>query len=211
MVRADVERENRTIVSIVSSFLFRGNSFTTESDFTIETLKDSRENMCEIEMNETELKILHEKAWFKPSTVSLSPSFTTLSFAELQIEQGFQRCRVTGDVYALCGKEERVNIGTIQYKSSDSDRNLVVEYLERIASRSKSEKSTSTFFFENGGHYLLSTPHEVVSPSECDSYAEASGDLNPIHSKRHGDAFVKLANLPGAIVRCLSLSFVVLR
>ena len=104
-----------------------------------------------------------------------------------------------------------MNIGTIQYKSSDSDRNLVVEYLERIASRSKSEKSTSTFFFENGGHYLLSTPHEVVSPSECDSYAEASGDLNPIHSKRHGDAFVKLANLPGAIVRCFSLSFVVLR
>ena len=207
MVRADVERENRTIVSIVSSFLFRGNSFTTESDFTIETLKDSRENMCEIEMNETELKILYEKAWFKPSSVSLSPSFTTLSFAELQIEQGFQRCRVTGDVYALCGKEERVNIGTIQYKSSD--RNLVVEYLERIASRTKSENSTSRFFFENGGHYLLSTPHEVVSPSECDSYAEASGDLNPIHSKRHGDAFVKLANLPGAIVRCVF--FVVFR
>ena len=142
-MRADVERKNRAIVSIVSSFLFRGNSFTTESDFTIETLKDSRENMCEIEMNETELKILHEKSWFKPSSVSLSPSCTTLSFAELQIEQGFQRCRVTGDVYALCGKEERVNIGTIQYKSYD--RNLVVEYLERIASRTKSEKSTSSF------------------------------------------------------------------
>ena len=199
VVRADVKRENRTIVSIVSSFLFRGNSFTTESDFTIEMLDALHENVSEIQMNETELKILRKKPWFKPSSLNDS-SFSTVSFAELKIERGFQRCQVTGDVYAVCGKEERVNIGTVQYKSSESDRNVVVEYLKRVASRTKSENSTSIFFFENGGQYLLSRPHEIISPLECDSYAEASGDLNPIHSKRHGDAFVKLANLPGAIV-----------
>jgi len=203
VVRADVYRKKHAIVTILSSFLFRGNSLSTELDFSINTLGRSREDISEIEMNETEIEILHKKSWFTSKNIP-SSSFSTVSFAELNIERGFQKCKVSGDVYALSGKEERINIGTVHYSSSDSDRNPVVEYLQRVSSRTKSD-SKSSFYFENGGRYLLSKPEEIISPSECDSYAQASGDLNPIHSKRYGDAFVKLANLPSAIVSSFAL------
>ena len=132
VVRADVYRKKHAIVTILSSFLFRGNSLSTELDFSINTLGRSREDISEIEMNETEIEILHKKSWFTSKNIP-SSSFSTVSFAELNIERGFQKCKVSGDVYALSGKEERINIGTVHYSSSESDRNPVVEYLQRVS------------------------------------------------------------------------------
>ncbi|KAJ3195403.1 3-oxoacyl-[acyl-carrier-protein] synthase [Irineochytrium annulatum] len=184
------------VMEIISRFLYRGtftdysNSFQrnveTPMEVTLASVKD--------------VAVLQSKPWIKwgedapELTAGSILIFRLETFSRFKSASEFSQIRTTGAVF-LKTTQETKEVGKVELEATDCFGNIVVEYLKR-----NGKPIEQDIFFENGGYSILPDPKVfpavVTVPSSNVTYAQASGDLNPIHVNPY---FADLANLPGTI------------
>ncbi|KAJ3326414.1 3-oxoacyl-[acyl-carrier-protein] synthase [Blyttiomyces sp. JEL0837] len=179
-VKATLSKAGTPVLEIISRFLYRGkfkdyeNTFrrSVEAPFQV-TLKSAKD-----------VAVLQSKKWV--SWHADAPEITPGSVLIFRLETFTKFKSATS---------ETKEVGRVDYVARDCAGNIVVEYLQRNGTPIEQD-----VFFANGGYSILPDPKVfpavVTVPSLNDSYAKASGDLNPIHVNPY---FADLANLPGTI------------
>ncbi|KAI9352522.1 hypothetical protein DFJ73DRAFT_926469 [Zopfochytrium polystomum] len=193
--KAVLSKGGKPVLEIISSFLYRGK-FT---DFA-NTFKRSIESVYELNLKSVkDVAVLKSKKWINWTddceiSVGSVLVFQLESFARFRSAQHFSEISTFGSVKLRTTRETK-EVAHVDYKGVDCAGNIVIEYLQRNGSLIEQD-----VFFPNGGYSILPDskifPSVIYVPTSNEEYAQASGDLNPIHVNPY---FADLASLPGTI------------
>ncbi|KAL2132510.1 hypothetical protein VTI74DRAFT_3729 [Chaetomium olivicolor] len=184
------------IMTVCSSFLFRGNYTDFSATFAHET-----EPRFELDISsETDIAILDSKPWFRLDQGSqldhLNLTDLTLEFhletsTKWRSKSTFASVDTRGRVYIRSETGDLTPVGTVDYHGTECRNNAVLSYLRRWG---RPVRAQQTHPLQRPGG--LEYKSEIRIPSSNEAYSRASGDFNPIHTS---PLFAKLANLPGTV------------
>jgi acyl dehydratase len=195
-VKATLFKRDRPLLEILSRFLYRGNFSDYENTF-----RRTVENPMQVDLKTNkDVAVLREKNWvnWQDSSAELSVGSTVIfrlkTLTKFKNDKLFSKVSTTGAIF-LKTSRETVEIGTVAHEDADCVGNVVLEYLNRTGAPIE-----QAIYFKTGGYSILPDPKVfpavVTVPNNNDTYARASGDLNPIHVNPY---FADLAGLPGTI------------
>lgn len=200
VVEAEVMRDGKSVMTVRSTFLFKGKF----NDFS-STFKHKQEQDMMIEISSRQdAAILHDREWFQPHDSTTSLVGTTLLF-QLQSNvtwkkrNVFKSMSVSGTVLARKSDTEFEEIGKVDFYDSDCVGNPVMDFLERKASSTTVQSDLRHPGWSDDGTV------EVQIPSSNERYARVSKDYNPIHVS---PLFADWAELPGTITHGMYTSAV---
>ncbi|KNC98227.1 phosphopantetheine-protein transferase domain [Spizellomyces punctatus DAOM BR117] len=195
-VKATLIKNQRPLMEIVSTFLYRGTFTDYENTFRRTTEKPVQVVLS----SNKDIQVLQSKTWIKWNTDApqLTPGailiFRLETFAQNADATVYAHVQTTGSVF-LKTTRETIQVGRVDYHATHVHGNIVLDYLTRHGSSIE-----QPVFFKSGGYSILPDPKvfpaTVTVPLSNGAYAVASGDLNPIHTNPY---FADLANLPGTI------------
>eukprot|EP01119_Soliformovum_irregulare_P010017 TRINITY_DN2425_c0_g2_i3.p1 TRINITY_DN2425_c0_g2~~TRINITY_DN2425_c0_g2_i3.p1 ORF type:complete len:3502 (-),score=1233.34 TRINITY_DN2425_c0_g2_i3:1297-11802(-) len=176
----------KPIVVIKSQFLFRDHSADRSY---LRRIAEHR--MIQVDKQETK-EMLVSKEWINLNRqVDIGETLVfDYDVVEKTIGHGLISVQVEGKIFAK-GISENSQIGTVQFHSENVKGNKVTQFFAR-----HSFPMEKAIFFENGGYHISRNLETVQVPSENDTYALASKDLNPIHTNLY---FSIWAHLPTTI------------
>ncbi|KAI9826698.1 MAG: beta subunit of fatty acid synthetase [Phylliscum demangeonii] len=184
-------RDGDAVMEITSQFLYRG----TYTDFE-STFQKTQETPTQVRLNSArDVAVLLSKAWFhldKPDTVILGQTLTfrLQSIVRFKSKTTFSSIETVGQVL-IEGRTTTAPVATVEYQAGFSRGNPVVEYLRRHGSALEGR-----VHLEAGISLTGKSPLVIASPESNETYADASGDFNPIHVSR---IFSDYVDLPGTI------------
>jgi len=194
-VKGYVYRDNKEVIEVVSSFLYRGtfvdfdNTFDTteEADYLVSLSTDA------------DVGVLQSKEWFDwtdestPLAAGASLLFRVQSEVAFQGKAAYRDVQVVGDVFVRNQLKELVKVGSVDFQQEDSQGNPVLAYLQRHGVA----QGLPTPLPEDG--YSLASadvPSVFRAPLTNEPYSKVSGDFNPIHINPYFSCY---AALPGTI------------
>lgn len=176
------------MLEIRSQFLFR-LPLAPKHAFT----RVQEERLLQIEREE-QLEILKSKDWLRWEPTAQLRVGDRLLFRAEAVEHpagATHRVEVSGDIVHQELRREQA-VGSISYKADAVHGDAVLAFLRRFC-----RPVEPAVFFPGGGYIMLAAPDVATAPADNRLYAEASKDLNPIHTS---DYFALLARHPGTIV-----------
>ncbi|KAJ3106179.1 3-oxoacyl-[acyl-carrier-protein] synthase [Phlyctochytrium bullatum] len=195
-VKAILSKEGTPILEVISRFLYRGNftdyhnCFQRQVETPVEVVLASVKDVA----------VLQSKTWIRwhPDAPEVTPGavlvFRLESLNHFKSAKQFSKISTTGLIYLRTNVETK-EVGCVDLQLENCFGNVAVEYLRR-----NGKPIEQDVFFSNGGYSILPDPKVfpavVTVPTANDTYAKASGDLNPIHVNPY---FADLAGLPGTI------------
>ncbi|KAI9376434.1 acyl transferase domain-containing protein [Aspergillus egyptiacus] len=192
VVEGQIIRADQTILTVTSTFLFRGSSTERRPipTFRRETFTD----LSYLVASELEESILLSREWFVLHNPSVSLLGKTVRFEiESLVKQpvGQRRSlRVTGRAFCQSLGSDREELATICLKGEACAGNPVIDFLQRRGMRVVPRTD-----FQTPGWQGRSTVEVQMPPSNA-PYAQLSHDFNPIHTSQ---LFACLAMLPGPL------------
>ncbi|RAL03098.1 putative fatty acid synthase subunit beta [Aspergillus ibericus CBS 121593] len=200
-VVAELQREGRQAMTITSVFFIRGAFTDTHECFrTTDEPEILLHNLTAVDD-----AILRDRAWFHIDD-STSLVGETLSFQLHTHERwtkGTQTRRhieTTGEVYKLGPRGTRVRVGDVEFQTSSTPGNPVIDFLTR-----KGQKAHVRQELTQPGWPGPKSSQTVQMPASSEQYSQVSIDANPIHT---APTFVRIAQLPGTIVHGMYTSAV---
>ncbi|PYH43660.1 beta subunit of fatty acid synthase [Aspergillus saccharolyticus JOP 1030-1] len=199
VVEAQIMRSSNPVLTVTSSFLFRG-TFREEKELFRRIQEPERRLKVDSELDET---VLRRRDWFYVEDETISLAGKTLLFKLhshiIHKEHGMQGLRVAGTASAQLGGYTWKEVGTVNYSCDSCIGNPVLEFLDRRGSLASSEVE-----LKHPGWAGLSSL-EVQMPPSNQPYANMSKDFNPIHVSA---IFASLADLPGTLTHGMCTSAV---
>ena len=195
-VRGAVLRENTPVIEIVSRFLFRGvfkdfnGTFENKVENPVEVCLDgptyvailTSKPWIQLELEDAETNILNQTLEFRLSTTNYFKG-----------KAEFEIIKTSGDIMMRLPTGSTTKVGTVKYAGGVSRSNPVLDYLHRhgtpIQRAIPLKNPIPITTDDESGHVL-------VAPASNKTYADASGDTNPIHVS---PTFAQYVNLPGTI------------
>ena len=172
-------------VSITSKFFIRGE-FT---DFT-GTFCRSKETTSVTIKDDAAAKVLMSKNWFTPANGDVNPgdelTFVLSTYESYSGPKVLSKVQVDGEVI-LSGN----NVGTVAFSGAGITANPVAGFVEAR----KGQTSEACVLDEP--YNMLEEVSEATSPTDPETYAVASRDLNPIHRNYY---IAEVADLPNGSV-----------
>ncbi|KAL2018201.1 hypothetical protein VTK56DRAFT_1174 [Thermocarpiscus australiensis] len=196
---------NALVMTVYSSFLFRGSYTDFSSTFAREV-----EKRLELDIsNETDIAILDSKPWFRLddknqldhlNLTNLTLEFHLETMTRWQSRSTYASLDTTGRAYIRSETGDLTPVGTVNYHGTERRTNPVLSYLRRRGRIVNAQRTHSLRTSGSAEHEF-----EVRIPSSNEAYSRASGDFNPIHVS---PLFARLANLPGTITHGMYCSAV---
>lgn len=195
-VKATLFKHGHGLMEILSRFLYRGKFNDYENTF-----RRTVENPMQVDLKtKKDIAVLQDKKWvnWHKSEAELSVGSTLIfrlrTLTKFKDDKLFSKVSTNGAIF-LKTSRETVEIGTVAHEDADCVGNVVLEYLNRNGTPIE-----QAIYFKTGGYSILPDPKVfpavVTVPSNNHTYAQASGDWNPIHVNPY---FADLADLPGTI------------
>lgn len=197
-----LRRDGQPVMEVTSQFLYRG----AYSDFE-NTFQNKEETPMEVQLKTAkDVAVLCSKEWFQVDDSSIDLLGQTLTFrtqtsVRFKSEKVFSSVKTTGQVLLELPTKEVIQIATVDYEAGESFGNPVIDYLQRHG-----KTIEQPVHFENAIPLNVGTVLASRAPSSNESYANVSGDYNPIHVSR---VFAKYVNLAGTITHGMYSSAVV--
>ncbi|KAL1842324.1 hypothetical protein VTJ49DRAFT_5492 [Mycothermus thermophilus] len=205
-IACEVRRAGALVVTVYSSFLFRGDYDDFSSTFSHEV-----EPRLELDIrNETDIAILDSKPWFHLDNrnqldhldlTNLTLEFHLETVTRWRDRSTYASLDTTGKAYIRSETGDLTPIGTVDYHASNRRDNPVLSYLQRRG-RVVNTQETHPLRTPNSPEHKYS----VQIPPSNEAYSRASGDFNPIHTS---PLFARLISLPGTITHGMYCSAVV--
>ncbi|GAB1207340.1 hypothetical protein APSETT445_006055 [Aspergillus pseudonomiae] len=199
VIEARIIRSGEHVLTVTSTFLFRGSFRNVKNTFRKTKLCDWAVNV----QSRSEEMVLKERMWFHPvaalpSLVGKTVVFNVESHVTYK-ENARTKLQVTGQVHCRTGYKFE-HIGDVHFVCDDCLGNPVSEFLER--------KGTAQGGRINFGSPGWSGPSsfEIQMPASNQDYAEVSQDFNPIHVST---IFANFAQLPGMLSHGMCTSAIV--
>ncbi len=198
VLRQDANGTPVPVISVVSSFFFRGR-FT---DFN--TCFETSQNEFVLDIKtKADATVLLSKEWFdwvapQPLIPGTSLHFKIENLLRYKDSSSYSDVDVTGGAYVRDFKDDLIKVGEIEYTAdATSYGNPVIEYIKRHGG-----VSTGGVAPLESGYTLGSSdvPSTFVAPATNEPYSNVSGDFNPIHINPYFSSF---ASLPGTITHGL--------
>ena len=187
-----IARDKRPVMRVTSQFLYRG----TYDDYE-NTFQRKEETPMEVHLATVQdVAVLRSKEWFRLDEPGVDLLGKTLTF-RLQSLIRFKNAAILrnvetlGEVLLELPTKEVIQVASIEYTAGVSHGNPVIDYLERHG-----QSIEQPVHFENAIPLSGTTPLSLKAPASNETYAQVSGDYNPIHVSR---IFASYANLPGTI------------
>ncbi|KAL2267370.1 hypothetical protein VTJ83DRAFT_4647 [Remersonia thermophila] len=205
-IACEVRRAGALVVTVCSSFLFRGeyNDFSSTFSHVVEP-------RIELDIrNETDIAILDSKPWFRLDNrnqldhldlTNLTLEFHLETVTRWRDRTSYASLDTTGKAYIRSETGDLTPIGTVDYHDSNRRENPVLSYLQRRGRVISTQQN-----------HPLRTPgspehkYSIQIPPSNEAYSRASGDFNPIHTS---PLFARLISLPGTITHGMYCSAVV--
>ncbi|PWY77010.1 fatty acid synthase beta subunit [Aspergillus heteromorphus CBS 117.55] len=190
IVAAQIVRSGEPVMTVTSSFLFRGTFDSAETNF-----KRTKEADWSLDIrSDLDETVLRRRGWFHvydsaSPLVGKSLKFSLETYAVMK-EGGFRKLHVTGTALSQGRGHQWEEVGTVDFECDHCVGNPVLEFLERKGT----PWSRQTSFKTPGWSGPSSL--EVQMPASNQPYAEVSKDFNPIHVS---SIFAALADLPGTL------------
>lgn len=185
-------REGEPVMEVTSQFLYRGAYDDYENTF-----QRSTEKPMDVHLGTSrDVAVLRSKEWFQLENFDIDLTEQTLMF-RLQTLNRFKNkslyssVETIGQVLIELPTKEIIQIASVEYNAGVSHGNPVIDYLQRYGSIVDQPVN-----FENAIPLSGKTPLELRAPASNETYANVSGDYNPIHVNR---VFASYARLPGTI------------
>jgi fatty acid synthase subunit beta len=175
-VEAQLIRSGKPVVTVTSTFLFRG-TFTNYAS----TFRSTKEPDMVLEITSSEgAALLKARKWFMPTEPSLPLIGQTLQFrlrttVKWANKDVFSHQSVHGNVYALSPTRQLEEIGVVQFGASDCVGNPIMDYLLR-----RGKLLNIRTDLKRPG-WSGTNSHLVNLPDDNELYSQVSRDLNPIH------------------------------
>lgn len=194
-VKGNVLRDDKPVIEVVSSFLYRGRFTDFENTFEVVQEPDY---VVQIE-NDAAVGVLKSKEWFgwddetKPLQAGTTLVFRVESEIDYRNKTCYRNVDVAGDIFVRDPINRLIKVGSVEFEQDDCRGNPVVEYLKRHGTPQGLPTPLPS------GGYTLSTLAGTTtynSPPVNEPYSKVSGDFNPIHVNPY---FADLAALPGTI------------
>lgn len=197
-VMANIHKNGKVILEILSKFLYRGTA--SPSDLYFEKGKDKKKKVI---ISEEQLAVLQSKGWIKWNScadenlkIGSELLFHVEYYHEPHLDQkSLKRVDCTGVVLLKTETKEYLRCGEVSYSSlARLKTNPVLHYLDK-----NNHPFDVPFLFEGEGHSLLQESERklaITTRSTNQTYSDISGDRNPIHTNSF---FADLAGLPGTI------------
>ncbi|KAE8395550.1 acyl transferase domain-containing protein [Aspergillus alliaceus] len=200
VVEGRIIRSGEHVLTIMSTFLFRGSFDNVKNTFRHTKLSDWTINL----RSNLEETLLKERDWFHPlgslpSLIGKTVVFNVDSHI-MHKENTHTSLRVTGSAHCRVAGHELRHIGDVDFTCDDCIGNPVLEFLER---RGAAQEGRT--LFETPG-WSGPSSLEVQMPASNQPYAHVSRDFNPIHVST---IFANLAQLPGTISHGMCTSAIV--
>lgn len=190
-----VLRDDKPVIEVTSSFLYRGTFIDYQNTFEI---VDEPEYIVKIS-SVVDVGVLSSKEWFEwdDDTEPLKPD-TTLIFKvkteyKYKAKATYSSVSVEGSAYIRNQLKELIKVATVSYSTGHAHGNLVLSYLSRHGEVQGDVKK-----LDGNGYTLTSSavPSTFIAPATNEPYSKISGDFNPIHINPY---FSDYALLPGTI------------
>ncbi|OGM44265.1 sterigmatocystin biosynthesis fatty acid synthase subunit beta [Aspergillus bombycis] len=199
VIEARIIRSGEHVLTITSTFLFRGSFRNVKNTFRKTKLCDWAISV----QSSSEETVLKTRKWFHPiaalpSLVGKTVVFNVENHVTYE-ENARTKLQVTGQVHYRTGYKFE-HIGDVNFVCDDCLGNPVSEFLER--------KGTA-----QGGRIDFAKPDwsspstfEIQMPASNRDYAQVSQDFNPIHVST---IFASFAQLPGTLSHGMCTSAIV--
>ncbi|SPO24499.1 related to fatty acid synthase, beta and alpha chains [Ustilago trichophora] len=198
VLRKDASGDFVPVISVVSSFFFRGR-FT---DFN--TCFETSQNEYNLEIKtKADATVLLAKEWFdwvapQPLAPGTVLHFNIQSLLKYKDSTSYSDVEVTGGAYVRDYKDDLIKVGEIEYiADAISYGNPVIEYIKRNGGASTGGVAPLETGYTIGASDV---PTTFVAPATNEPYSNVSGDFNPIHINPYFSSF---ASLPGTITHGL--------
>jgi len=187
-----ITRDGKPVMQVTSQFLYRGVYTDYENTFQRKVEKPMQIHLT----GQKDIAVLQSKEWFHISDpeVNLIGQVLTFRLQTLMRYKNktlFSSIQTQGRVEIELPTKQIIQVATIDYSAGTSHGNPVLDYLERNGTATDQPVN-----FENAIPLNGKTPLELRAPSSNETYAQVSGDYNPIHVSR---IFSQYAGLPGTI------------
>lgn len=185
-------RDGKPIMHVTSQFLYRGAYTDYENTFQ---RKD--EVPMQVHLGSTrDVAILRSKEWFHmgerdAELLGQTLTFRLQSLIKFRNKTVFSHVQTIGQVLLELPTKEVIQVASVDYDAGASHGNPVIDYLQRNGTSIE-----QPVYFENPIPLSGKTPLLLRAPASNETYAQVSGDYNPIHVSR---VFSSYANLPGTI------------
>ncbi|CBQ73371.1 related to fatty acid synthase, beta and alpha chains [Sporisorium reilianum SRZ2] len=198
VLRKDASGELVPVISVVSSFFFRGR-FT---DFN--TCFETSQNEFTLEIKtKADATVLLAKEWFdwvapQPLAPGTVLHFKIQSLLRYKDSTSYSDVDVSGGAYVRDYKDDLIKVGEIEYTADAlSYGNPVIEYIKRNGGASTGGVAPLETGYTIGASDVSTS---FVAPATNEPYSNVSGDFNPIHINPYFSSF---ASLPGTITHGL--------
>ncbi len=195
-VCASITRDDeQAVMQVTSQFLLRG----VYTDY-VNTFQRRIEARFKVHLKTPKhVAVLKSKKWFKlekaeTELLGHSVVFKLETSTRFSNQNVFSNIETVGSVELELPTMEVFRIASVNYTAGHSHSNPVLDYLHRTGS-----VLDQPVFFENPIPLQCDndkTPLIINAPTSNESYANVSGDYNPIHVSR---AFSEYIRLPGTI------------
>ncbi|KAE8167417.1 acyl transferase domain-containing protein [Aspergillus tamarii] len=199
VIESRIVRSGEHVLTITSTFLFRGSFDNVQDTFRKTELLDWKVNVA----SNLEETLLKSRKWFHPlaalpSLVGKTVIFNIESHVTYK-KTGHTSLRVTGQAHTRTGFKLE-HIGDVDFTCDDCLGNPVSEFLKR-----KGIEQGGRIDFERPG-WPGPSSFEVQMPATNHAYAQVSQDFNPIHVST---IFASFAQLPGTLSHGMCTSAIV--
>jgi fatty acid synthase subunit alpha, fungi type len=180
-VKGHCYRNDKPVIEVVSSFLYRGRFVDYENTFDT---TEEPDYLVHLE-SDADVGVLQSKEWFEWDDMSSLLSAGTSLIFRIQSQVSFKdktayrNVSVSGDIFVRNQLKVLVKVGSVDFQRDDSQGNPVLAYLQRHGTA-----QGLTTPLTNG--YSLNTPDVNTTfnaPLTNEPYSKISGDFNPIHVK----------------------------
>ena len=189
-VKGHCYRNDKPVIEVVSSFLYRGRFVDYENTFDT---TEEPDYLVHLE-SDADVGVLQSKEWFEWDDMSSLLSAGTSLIFRIQSQVSFKdktayrNVSVSGDIFVRNQLKVLVKVGSVDFQRDDSQGNPVLAYLQRHGTA-----QGLTTPLTNG--YSLNTPDVSTTfnaPLTNEPYSKISGDFNPIHVNPYFSDFASL-------------------
>ncbi|KAE8356277.1 acyl transferase domain-containing protein [Aspergillus coremiiformis] len=200
VVEGRIIRSGEHVMTVTSTFLFRGAAKKVTNTFRRTNLSD----WAIILRSSLEETVLKKRKWFHPlddlpSLVGKAVVFNVESHVTYK-ESTHVSLRVTGSAHCRVEGYARQHIGDVDFTCDDCIGNPVLEFLKRKGT----PEGGRTDFGTPG--WLGPNSFEIKMPPSNQGYAQVSRDFNPIHVST---IFANLAELAGTLSHGMCTSAII--
>jgi fatty acid synthase subunit beta len=187
-----ITREGKPVMEVTSQFLYRGDYTDFENTFQRKVETPMQLHL----LSAKDVAILQSKEWFQMGENEVDLLNQTLTFRlhslmKFKNKTVLREVQTYGEVLLELPSKEIVQIASVDYNAGDSHGNPVLDYLSRMG-----KPIDQPVIFENAIPLHGKKPLLLKAPASNETYAQVSGDYNPIHVSR---VFAEYAGLPGTI------------